>query len=274
MNIVRRLLSSTGGHDSPSDGGGPVEDVIDFACCTDIGGRAENQDRCAASTRWGLVSDGVGGHAGGALAAEATVQTAVQTLDAAGGAFDERVTGEAIRLANDAVQARRQADTRVADMAATLTIATARSVSPDRSRWVVANVGDSPAWLVTAAEALQVTVEHTLTAELLRAGAIPPEAVATHSQRHVVTRAIGMDPQVLADSRSITLAAGDSLVLASDGLSDVMDASDIFRVTARASTADEMARYLVEAALQRDTADNVTVVVLHHRPAAGVHGGR
>ena len=157
-------------------------------------------------------------------------------------------------------------------MAATLTIATARSVAADRSRWVLANVGDSPAWLVTAAEALHVTVEHTLTAELLRAGAIPPEAAATHPQRHVVTRAIGMENQVLADSRSITMAAGDSLILASDGLSDVMDATDIFQVVAPASTADEMARMLVAAALARATADNVTVVVLRHRPAAGAAG--
>jgi protein phosphatase len=274
MNIVRRLLSTSGGHDSPSGGGGPVEDVIDFACATDVGGRSENQDRCRASTRWGLVSDGVGGHSGGALAAEITVGAAGRTLEAAGNAFDERITGEAIRLANDAVQARRQADVKVADMAATLTVATARSVSAEQSRWVLANVGDSPAWLVTAAEALHVTVEHTLTAELLRAGAIPPEAAATHPQRHVVTRAIGMESQVLADSRSITLAAGDSLILASDGLSDVMGAADIFQVVAGASTADEMARKLVEAALQRDTADNVTVVVLRHRPVTGVHDRR
>jgi protein phosphatase len=213
------------------------------------------------------VSDGVGGHTGGALAAEVTVRTAVKTLDGAGDPFDERITGEAIRLANDAVQAHREADVRVADMAATLTIATARSVDPTRSRWVLANVGDSPAWLITASEAVHVTVEHTLTAELLRAGAIPPEAAATHPQRHVVTRAIGMDPQVLADSRSITLDAGESLVLASDGLSDVMDADDIFQVVAGAVTADEMAQRLVAAALGRATADNVTVVVLRHRPA-------
>jgi len=272
MNIVRRLLSSAGGHDSPSGGGDPVGDVIDFACASDVGGRSENQDRCGASTRWGLVSDGVGGHAGGALAAEVTVRTAVKTLDAAGDPFDERITGEAIRLANDAVQAHRDADVRVADMAATLTIATARSVAPDQSRWVLANVGDSPAWLVTAAEALHVTVEHTMTAELLRAGAIPPEAASTHPQRHVVTRAIGMESQVLADSRAITLAAGDSLILASDGLSDVMGADEIFQVVAGAPTAEDMARRLVEAALGRATADNVTVVVLRHRTPAEVAG--
>ena len=82
---------------------------------------------------------------------------------------------------------------------------------------MLANVGDSPAWVVTAAGAEQVSVEHTVAAELSRAGALSPEALATHPQRHVVTRAMGIEPQVLADARSVELEAGHWLVMASDG---------------------------------------------------------
>ena len=107
MNIVRRLRSSaddddssSGDDDASSGDGARRRDVIDFAGSSSVGKRAENQDRCAVSPRWGLVSDGVGGHAGGALAAELTVRAAVTWLGSVGEQFDERSTGEAIRLAN------------------------------------------------------------------------------------------------------------------------------------------------------------------------------
>jgi protein phosphatase len=263
MNIVRRLLSSTG-QEAASGAALAGRDPIDFASATDVGRRSENQDRCVASSRWGVVSDGVGGHTGGALAAELTVQAVVEQL-AAAPALDERITGEAIRRANDAVRAARSADPLVASMGATLTIATARSVDRARSVWVLANVGDSPAWLLTASGAAQLTVEHTVPAELVLSGALPPEALADHPQRHVVTRAIGMGETVLADSRSIVLTAGEWLVLASDGVSDVMHAADVSDVVRRSAGADEAASALVRAALDRGTTDNVTVVALHHR---------
>jgi PPM family protein phosphatase len=285
--------------------------VVASGTATAVGGRADNQDRAAASSWWAVVSDGVGGHAGGDRAAELTVAAVVATVDpvAAGaggsagagggggtggeggaatatgdrtgpgdhtgaggrGAVDERLVQAAVDAANDAVRAGRLADPSVAAMGATVTIAVARSIRPDESWWLVSSAGDSPAWRVTTAEATQLTRDHTLAAELLRTGAITPEEAATHPGRNVIVRSIGPEEQVDADTTAVALAPGEALVLASDGLTDVMDAADVHEIVTATPGASEAAQRLVDEAVRRGTTDNVTVAVLRHVAVSG-HG--
>jgi protein phosphatase len=260
---------------------------IDRACATAAGARAENQDRCVVGPGLGVVSDGVGGHAGGARAAELTVQAVVGALggvvaggraDGAGPAGAAGVDGgveavdegalaaavaAAVQAANDAVRAGRAADPAVARMGATVALAAASALDPaGRSRWVVAHVGDSPAWLVTAAGCSRLTDDHTLTAELVRAGSIDAAAAGSHPGRHVLARAIGPEGRVAPDVVHVELLPGDALVLASDGLADVLGPAAIHGAVTAAPTADEAARCLVEASLDAHTTDNVTVAVL------------
>jgi PPM family protein phosphatase len=209
------------------------------------------------------VSDGVGGHAGGGLAAELTLEAVVSVLDAAS-AVDEQALTRAFEAANDAVRARRRDDPAVADMGATLTVAAAVSVGVDESRWLVASVGDSPAWRVTATGAERLTEDHTLAAELVRSGAISEADAARHPGRHVVMRSIGAEDGVEPDVVEAALGPGEALVLVSDGLSDVVDAAEMHALTANAANADEAAGRLVEAALGRDASDNVTAAVVRH----------
>jgi serine/threonine protein phosphatase PrpC len=268
------------------------------AGATDRGPRAENQDRWAAGPGWAVVCDGVGGHAGGAVAAQTALD--VVTAHLAGPpprteAAAERWLREAAEAANAAVVAGRAAGPATADMATTLTAALlvpsrsrrslgflrtgdeigrvpARSdhrfgegrggrTGEGRRRWVVLQVGDSPAWRVAAAGARSITWDHNLVGDLVRTGAIAPEDAIGHRGRNVVTRALGTLPTVEPETFVVTLDPGEDLVLASDGLSDVVGPDAAVAPCAAAPDAAAAAHALVALALARGTMDNVTVVV-------------
>ncbi len=284
--------------------------LIDAGWATATGPRPDNQDRAAVSPTWAIVSDGAGGHRGGALAAELTVDAAVARFTAAwdsvagatgdivgaaaadpslvgdsGGVrdsvIDPGVVGDAVADADAAVRARQAADPDVASMAATLTLAVAARIRPDGSTWIVANVGDSPAWRLAGGRLTRVSEEDNLAAELVRAGAITRDEARRHPGRHVITQAVGAAQTVAASPATVTLRPGDRLVLASDGI-EVLDDASMMEVMSGAPSATQAARRLVDAALARGATDNVTVAVIRHRrepadldPAAGgpVDGG-
>lgn len=258
----------------PPDPMPPVAATVTGA--TDAGPRAENQDRWAAGPGWAVVCDGVGGHRGGAHAATTALDAVVAVLD---GADPGRGTGTGDRLvraaeaANAAVVAGRAADPAVGDMATTLVVAAHDATAPPPDgggeRWVVLQVGDSPAWHVTADDARSVTWDHSLVGDLVRAGALTPAEARAHPSRHVVTRAIGITPEVDPELFVVDLGPGELLVLCSDGLSDVAGPEVVATVADR--NPDDVAAGLVAEALARGTRDNVTVVVVG-RPGPAVPG--
>ncbi|HEX7133051.1 MAG TPA: protein phosphatase 2C domain-containing protein [Iamia sp.] len=234
-----------------------------IAGATDPGPRPENQDRWAAGPGWAVVCDGVGGHAGGAVAAQTALDVVVAHLDAGlrpTAATAERVLSEAAVAANTAVDAGRAAGPEVADMATTLTAAVAVPGRGGHRRWIVLQVGDSPAWRVGPTEARSITWDHNLVGDLVRTGALAPDEAIGHRGRHVVTRALGVAPTVEPEVFAVTLAPDETLVLASDGLSDVAGPD---AAVAACATPDvgAAAVALVTLALDRGTMDNVTVVV-------------
>lgn len=241
---------------------------IDCATATALGDRRENQDRCAISGRWAVLSDGAGGHLGGALAAELSVRTVLDRLQAPGATVDSALLERAVQEANAKVRARRQEDRAVAHMAATLVIAAATAVSDDESSWLVASIGDSRAWIVTSEAARQITDDDNVAAELLRSGSLSPEDALTHPGRHWITRAIGPREAPAAQIAQAQLRPGDALLLASDGL-DVLSAGRIHETTTAQTSAKEAADGLVALALRSGAIDNVTVAVLRHVPSSG-----
>lgn len=232
------------------------------AGATDPGPRPENQDRWAAGPGWAVVCDGVGGHAGGAVAAQTALDVVVAHLAVAPStvAAAERLLGGAAVAANTAVATGRAAGPSVADMATTLTAAVAVPGRGGR-RWVVLQVGDSPAWRVGPASARSITWDHNLVGDLVRTGALAPADAIGHRGRHVVTRAIGTAAEVEPELFTVTLDRDEALVLASDGLSDVAGPEAAVPVCATDADVGAAARGLVTLALDRGTMDNVTVVV-------------
>jgi PPM family protein phosphatase len=249
--------------DAPADDRWP----IDTGWATVTGPRPDNQDRAATSARWAVVSDGAGGHRGGALAAQLTVDAVVARLGTPGEPFDEGTVGRSLTDANAAVRARRAADPTVSSMVATLTMAIARAADPFASTWLLLDVGDSPAWLVRAGRLHRLTEEDNLAAELVRAGVISRAEARRHPGRHLITKAIGADDTVVASPATVSLRPGDALVLASDGV-EVLDEGTMADVMSAATHAADAAHALVRVALDHGARDNVTVAVVRHRADA------
>lgn len=245
--------------------------LVDVGWATATGPRPDNQDRAAVTSRWAVVSDGAGGHRGGALAAQLTVDAVVARLASAVEPGDETTVGLALDDANAAVRAGRNADPTVASMAATLIVAVARAVDHIGSSWTILGVGDSPAWLVTGGRLRRVSEDDNLAAELVRAGAISRAEARHHPGRFLITKAIGTDDTVTASPLTVSLRPGDGLVLATDGV-DVLDEAVMMEVISTAPDAAQAARRLVDAALARGATDNVTVAVLAHRDEPGPGG--
>jgi protein phosphatase len=126
----------------------------------------------------------------------------------------------------------------------------------------VANVGDSRGYLLRQGELSQVTVDHSLVQELVDDGRLSPEDAERHPQRSVITRALGIDPEVEFDLFTYKLQVGDRLLLCSDGLSDVVEPAQIRKVLLRVRNAHRAARELVTVANAHGGPDNITVIVV------------
>jgi PPM family protein phosphatase len=266
MGFIRQSArKSRGRATGRSAHGEPLpEAIIDCAFATALGSRRENQDRCSVSQRWMVLSDGAGGHAGGSLAAEVTVDAVVEFLSSSTGPVEALSLEEAVRRANEAVRSRREADATVSGMAATLTFGIVTSVVDDAVEWLVASIGDSRAWLVTRDGSVQLTEDDNVAAQLLKEGAITPAEALAHPGRHWITRAIGTEDRIVAAVMPVRLKRGDALLLSSDGL-DVLSPSAIHQVMRATSGAKEAAEQLVERALRSGATDNVTAAVARHR---------
>ncbi|MFW2380770.1 MAG: Stp1/IreP family PP2C-type Ser/Thr phosphatase [Acidimicrobiales bacterium] len=231
---------------------------FEFGCATDQGMvRETNQDRFLVHGNLVAVADGMGGHAGGELAAE----TAVETLRRFPAMTDPKDVVSGIHHANREVLHAAER-TGMTNMGTTLVAALIR---PERRSVVVANVGDSRAYFMSQGELDQITEDHSLVEDLIRAGKISAEEARDHPHRNVVTRVLGLgeDPEV--DTFELAVGADDMFLLASDGLFNEVDHHVLATILANADDLDEAASRLVERANQNGGNDNITVVIVRVR---------
>jgi len=217
--------------------------------------RRENQDAFQLVPLDGVglglvIADGMGGHSGGAEAAEAATQAAAVRLRRA--ARSDGWMRDVITEANTAVA--RVRGRLGGNPGTTMVVAVLTA-----GHLVVAHVGDSRAYLFRAGAARQLTADHSVTAERVRAGTLDPEKARTDPRRNYVTRALLGDP-VEPDLVELELAVGDTVLLCSDGVWAMLPDSRIGELLA-AATAETAARSLVDAALAAGATDNVTAVV-------------
>jgi protein phosphatase len=215
--------------------------------------RTHNQDVAFASDLLVGVADGMGGGPRGDLAA--STAAAVVTAGFTGEAASE--LRAVVRAANAAVFERAASDTRLGGMGTTLCCA---GLVSDGSV-VVANVGDSRAYLVRDGDLRRITRDHTITAELVRSGQVPEQDAADHPLRHVLTRVLGAGPSLDVDLVTLDVYAGDVLVLCTDGLSGVLGDEAIAAAVATEGPPSAIADHLVTLAIDRGSTDDVTVVV-------------
>ena len=219
---------------------------------------AERADSPVAERRGVLcvVADGMGGHAAGEVASSLAVQTTRQHFYASREPENGLALREAISAANEAVWREAQRSPDRAGMGCTISAAVVRG-----DEVAVGHVGDSRAYMVRRADITQITTDHSWVAEQVRAGALTPEQARQHPRRNVITRAIGQRASVAVDIYRLHAAAGDAIVLCSDGLSSVVEDDEIGRY-ARELPPQEAVKRLIDVANSRGAPDNVTVAVM------------
>jgi protein phosphatase len=196
---------------------------------------------------------------GGAQAGEVASEVAANALqEHAGepGRGEERVV-ELIQEANRRVFERANEDSALSGMGTTLTLALV-----EEGRVSLGHVGDSRAYLLRDGVLDQITDDHSLVAELTRAGKLSEEEAETHPQRSVITRALGTDPDVDVDAFTVETHDGDVFMLCSDGLTSMVEDKAIQEILQkRRGDLERAAQDLVKAANRGGGEDNITVLL-------------
>ncbi len=202
-----------------------------------------------------IVADGVGGYQGGQLASRTAVEALHQSYYADPGPDLEGALYRAVEAANLAV--RQQAhDTGYEDMGSTVVAALIHG-----PRLIVANVGDSRAYLWRRGKLHQLSTDHTWVAERLAEGVIGAEEAAHHQLRHVITRSLGQHLTVEPAVQSLTLQPGERLLLCCDGVWEVLPETRLEQRVGRPASPRQIAEGLVNDALDAGSADDMSAIV-------------
>jgi len=240
---------------------------------TDVGRRRDhNEDALLVDPELALfvVADGMGGHAGGGTASSLAVETIQARIRAARQAdpapFEDPVPAEASRLpdvlrhaveeACRSIYRAAQDDPSLAGMGTTVTAV----IVAGRSAFV-AHVGDSRCYLARGDRIFQVSEDHSLVNEQLKAGAITADEARSSRFRNIITRSVGFEEEVLVDVMGLEVEPGDRLVLCCDGLSNLVADEEIREIATR-EPLDDSPESLVELANERGGDDNITVIVV------------
>jgi serine/threonine protein phosphatase PrpC len=228
-----------------------------------------SEEVLAAKGRLYLVADGMGGHQEGQRASQIAAQRIVQEYYRDPSPDPQHSLARAIRMANAEIYQEASRAPEIRRMGTTVTAAVLRGTD-----LLVANVGDSRAYLVRGGATRQLTQDHSLIAEGLRDGTITPDQVSSHPYRGVITRALGAGPDVQPDFFSERLQSGDTLLLCTDGLTNEMDDRQITATIAQSKSVQEAVNRLINQANQYGGRDNVTAVVIgmNGRRPAGAGG--
>jgi protein phosphatase len=199
-----------------------------------------------------LVADGVGGGAAGEVASATTAYAVAASALLHAGEDPASVLREAVDLAQAQVRAGVAADPARSGMATTLT-----AVATDGQTFALAHLGDSRGYVFRDGELTQVTRDHSYVQELLDEGRLQHDQVATHPWRNVILRTVNGSSDGEADIMALHLRPGDRILLASDGLTDLVEESVIAETLATRAD-DDAVPALVAAALGRGGRDKIT----------------
>ena len=218
--------------------------------------RRQNEDAYVCEPPLFAIADGMGGAQAGEVASRLAAAAFEEGAAAIRG---EEGVATVVRAANARIFERAVHDPAVAGMGTTATVAV---VDESAATVNIAHVGDSRAYLYRQGSLEQLTTDHSLVGELVRSGRLTEDEAAVHPHRSVITRALGTDADVEVDTLTLEVAAGDLVLLCSDGLSAMVRDDEIVRVLeATGGAPREAAEGLVAAANAAGGEDNVTVVL-------------
>jgi len=204
-----------------------------------------------------VVADGVGGREAGEVASRLAVNAVLDEFYRSEGEDVGQSLLQAIQMANERIVRGGIEQGRPGRMRTTIVCAVIRGRD-----LLVANAGDSRAYLVRGGSAEQLTEDHTLVAQWLRDGQLKSEEVVDHPQSHVITQSLGDPRGVEPGSRWEEIRAGDIVVLCSDGLYGVVGDQEIAQAVSRSVNPQNGCKELVDLANERSGPDNISVIVI------------
>jgi len=223
--------------------------------------RTVNQDSWVATDGLYVVADGMGGHLGGEVASLIAVETIRDRVEQP--SMSSLLEG--VRAANEAIFDRATDDPDLRGMGTT--VCTIAGVdTEDGPRLGVVNVGDSRIYVFVGEELRQVTQDHSLVETMVREGRLTEEEAAVHPQRNIVTRALGVGPDLEIDWWQLPVRSGDRFILCSDGLFNEVTDDQIAAVLRRLADPTEAAEELVRLANANGGRDNITVLIVDVEP--------
>jgi len=241
---------------------------------SDVGKKREkNEDSILVDDEMGLyiVADGMGGHLGGEFASRLAVQTVqeifyklaedpeatlIEEQEDAGVDLGERLK-YSIRVASLRVYEEAERDDSLTGMGTT---AVSMAIGDDKA--YIGNVGDSRAYLVRDGQIIQLTEDHSLVTEQIKAGFINEEGAKTHRLKNIITRSVGYQKDVEADLFVRDLEVGDKFVLCSDGLTNMVADDEIFQIVDQRKGLKKTCEKLISAANDKGGDDNISVVIV------------
>jgi protein phosphatase len=236
---------------------------ISCAGITDVGVvRSGNEDNFLLDCAQGLfiVADGMGGHAAGEVASEMAVQIVAKELGSLRGLQDGEAAvrmRSAIRKANAAIFDRTLAEHDKRGMGTTTTVMVLFS-----RRYMIGQVGDSRAYLLRQGDLLQLTKDHSYVQEQVDAGLLTPEQARTHPYSNVITRCVGANEDVAPDIYVGNLEQGDMILLASDGLTGMLEDRQIADIMDDEEVPEGCVNKMIVEANRRGGLDNITAIVV------------
>ncbi|HEU5171089.1 MAG TPA: Stp1/IreP family PP2C-type Ser/Thr phosphatase [Gemmatimonadales bacterium] len=236
-----------------------------FTCAarTDVGVvRSGNEDNYLMLSDRGvfIVADGMGGHAAGEVASEMAVRITSREIGSVRGLTEPQV-GErvraAIRMANDAIFERTLMEHDKRGMGTTATVLVLL-----RGRYLIGQVGDSRAYLLRNGTLSQLTKDHSYVQEQVDAGLLTPEQARVHPYSNVITRCVGASMDVAPDLYFGALQTGDIVLLASDGLTGMLEDEQLVKILGGNGDPQSWVDRLITEANRRGGLDNITAIVV------------
>ncbi len=203
-----------------------------------------------------LVADGMGGHKAGEFASRCATETFVSTAQKARSTDINEILCACAERANDAVLSYANRHLEMRGMGTTLVVAVLKG-----NTLYVANVGDSRLYVI-GEDICQVTEDHSLVAEMVRMGEMDAQSAKRHPDRNIITRAVGVEPQVRVDVFTRTLLPGEKVLLCSDGLSNMVEDEELCRIANSDQSHEAKTEQMIQLANSNGGRDNITVIFI------------
>ena len=204
-----------------------------------------------------IVADGMGGHKAGDIASRFTVETIKTLIEQSQGKDAISIINDSVKMVNGLLLQKASESEDYYGMGTTLVIAT---IFDNVLR--VANVGDSRLYVIDDNDITQITRDHSLVEEMVSMGEIDRKEARTHKRKNIITRAIGGDSYVEPEMFCVELMPDDIIMMCSDGLTNMIEDEDIFKIVKQNLPLDKTAETLVDTANSNGGKDNISVILI------------